>query len=1380
MSHPSSPESSGRTSSERLLPEDDRTVELPTGDASEVTLFEPESGETRKPQVSEVDRTIADDSPDHTMVDGPSDVEATAFQSQPMPSTPTWGTAQTVAADARAITARNEEDMTRAEQPFDPEETKVDDGSAKPARRQDPEATLIEHGNAATHGASAKTGFTETVGGVWPQAAKDRPLSTPRAEDRYKLVDNFAHGGLGNIWRAEDKSIHREVAFKELLPRALKNKLVVERFIEEAQITGQLEHPGIVPIYDLGYQENGTPFYAMKLVKGTDMDKAITAMHQWPHGSTERQLAFTRLLRQFVAVCQAVAYAHDKGVLHRDLKPLNVMIGEFGETLVLDWGLAKVLDVIGEQMISTDSGGKLDDAAPNLSADDATMIEPDASGWAPTRGAEPSQATNSQSHESQPSMNTVGSEVAGKTQEGTWFRRQVMTDGRTAGSQTMMGQVLGTVAYMPPEQAEGLVKQLDARTDIYSLGGILYKLLTNQQPAPRGKVNDVLKLVIAGQIKPPLEVDASVPKPLDAICRKAMSKLQADRYQTALVLAADVEAWLADEPVSVFPDAPITKLRRWAKRHRTIVFSSSAALAVLMLGFITWSIIDANRIRSLRQSALAKGDEARQVLKTNDFAKADSLLTQAIGIVQSEPNLNFVAKSLQDQLDGVSRLRDAVERERVAAVREKSLQRLADADAAIKERDDLPQAKVVLTEVVTMLANEAALIELRESVGQKLSEVNAALDRLSEVAAAKAQWAKFESAVEEVRVLGSGISGEEAIDDVRRAKDLAQEALAMFAINFERPLQRDARFLLLGDATFERWQASVLELLIAIGQAEVQLAVKDDPQELQPALQRGLDRVRQVEQLNLISPPLQFLKSDLLARLGKTSEAEVALAEANRLPATTRLDHYLLGERAQKVRQFDAAIKHFQDALRVDPDDFWSLYLIGITYQQGNALEAAVASYTASIARRPNFVWPYIKRGNAFSQLRQFDNAARDFARADELQPQSYHVALNRGFLFLVQKQYDAARQDFETAAALEPKFGSPHLNMAELARRQAIDLANSDRPDGRIKAAAELQKGLVSLTKAAGLVPQEARVYLDRGRIHQALNAGPAALADFQRAIQLTANPIARALCYREIGVIHQRGNRHTEALAAFEQSLANNPADNSVILQRAEELNALGRLEEAIVGFTAFLEKNGPHADAYRARGLAFAVLDKYAEAINDYTMSLQYESSPNMLTKRGWAYLNQAANLAKQDFAEARKLNPENPDTHIGMAYALVQLGEHEAATKIVGNIAAATRKATASLGPRAWPLLFNPATVFAQAYAKVLVDPKLSTDRRAELAKQYASQVTDLLIEAHRLAGPQFRELFVKALRTDSALDPIRQQPAFLSALKTLDPSNAPKE
>ena len=229
----------------------------------------------------------------------------------------------------------------------DPDVTMVEGATGA----EDSSATgATEFESSATGRASSKGNWNETreSGRTKPPTVKKAAHETANrwdAEQRYQLVTNFARGGLGQIWMANDSRLRREVAFKELLPNALKNRNALERFLEEAQITGQLEHPGIVPIYDIGYQENGTPFYAMKLVRGETMEKEIDAFHQLPKGSPEWTLAFRRLLASFIDICNALAFAHDRGVLHRDLKPLNVMIGAFGETLVLDWGLAKVFDV---------------------------------------------------------------------------------------------------------------------------------------------------------------------------------------------------------------------------------------------------------------------------------------------------------------------------------------------------------------------------------------------------------------------------------------------------------------------------------------------------------------------------------------------------------------------------------------------------------------------------------------------------------------------------------------------------------------------------------------------------------------------------------------------------------------------------------------------------------------------------------------------------------------------------------------------------------------------------------------------------------------------------------------------------------------------------
>src|SRR5258706_10940777 len=163
---------------------------------------------------------------------------------------------------------------------------------------------------------------------------------TPRL-NRYVQKIFHARGGMGEVWRSYDSTIGREVAMKKL---GSHREAALDRFVAEAQITGQLEHPAIVPVHDLGIDDNGSPFYVMKFVHGTTLKRAIQDFHSPELRARRRQVEMHRLLNIFIDLCHAIAYAHSRGVIHRDIKPENVMLGEYGETVVLDWGLAKVID----------------------------------------------------------------------------------------------------------------------------------------------------------------------------------------------------------------------------------------------------------------------------------------------------------------------------------------------------------------------------------------------------------------------------------------------------------------------------------------------------------------------------------------------------------------------------------------------------------------------------------------------------------------------------------------------------------------------------------------------------------------------------------------------------------------------------------------------------------------------------------------------------------------------------------------------------------------------------------------------------------------------------------------------------------------------------
>ncbi len=356
------------------------------------------------------------------------------------------------------------------------------------------------------------------------------PYSAPSPENtvaglRYRVLRPHARGGLGEILVAEDLELHREVALKEIQQRFASDSQSRTRFLLEAEITGRLEHPGIVPVHGLGHYADGRPFYAMRLIRGDTLQEAIRKFHLGGRNSGpdqgETSLALRRLLTRFVTVCNAVAYAHNRGVIHRDLKPANIMLGQYGETLVLDWGLAKV---VGRTEVAA---GEAEQTLHPLSGDSLA---------------------------------------------------------------TQAGSTLGTAAFMSPEQAAGRIDRQGPASDIYSLGATLYTLLTGRAPFEGGAVAEMLRKVEAGEWTPPRLVNKDVPGALDAICRKAMALAPEDRYASALELGAEVERWLADEPVRAWAEPVATRLRRWAKRRPVfsawVGISLVAYIAALAFGLI--------------------------------------------------------------------------------------------------------------------------------------------------------------------------------------------------------------------------------------------------------------------------------------------------------------------------------------------------------------------------------------------------------------------------------------------------------------------------------------------------------------------------------------------------------------------------------------------------------------------------------------------------------------------------------------------------------------------------------------------------------------------------------------------------------------------------
>jgi serine/threonine protein kinase len=348
---------------------------------------------------------------------------------------------------------------------------------------------------------------------------------------RYRALELLGHGGMGAVWLAQDSILQRRVALK-IFTAENSSADLASRLMQEAVVLARLEHPGIVPVHDAGTLADGRTFYCMKLVEGQTLDR-------YAH-----KLPLREKLRLFQRIAEPLAFAHSRGIIHRDLKPANVMVGSFGEVLIMDWGLAKVMAATG---------------APSAMSQADPVTDPI--------------GLSSPKQDSGAAMGAVEVSSPAAQVSGHAFTRAVQgPKPRPLAPEDVLvttahGTVLGTPGYMAPEQERGEVDMLDHRTDIFALGTILKDLLQEPVGSPRGE---------------------SSPRPLRAICAKAMSAKMSARYPSVQDLAADVDRYLDGMPVSAYRENIFERTARLVSRNRVAVVLVLAYLFMRLL-FILFS-----------------------------------------------------------------------------------------------------------------------------------------------------------------------------------------------------------------------------------------------------------------------------------------------------------------------------------------------------------------------------------------------------------------------------------------------------------------------------------------------------------------------------------------------------------------------------------------------------------------------------------------------------------------------------------------------------------------------------------------------------------------------------------------------------------------------
>jgi serine/threonine-protein kinase len=760
---------------------------------------------------------------------------------------------------------------------------------------------------------------------------------------RYRLEGEIARGGMGVVYRAFDLDVNRYLAVKVLRERCQGRPDLERRFLDEAQLTGQLQHPGIPPVHEIGRLADGRPFFAMKLIQGRTLDELL-------HERRSPADDLPRLVGLFAQVCQTVAYAHSRRVLHRDLKPGNVMVGAFGEVQVMDWGLAKALD-----------------------------------GEAASRGCQP------------PGDSVTENPVT-------------VTDAPPAGEpvrRTQPGAVMGTPAYMAPEQARGEVDRLDERCDVFGLGALLCEILTGEPPYVGADAAQVYREAKRGRLADAFaRLDGcGADAELVRLARACLAAAPEERPPDAEAVAEQVAAYQAGvqerlraaEVDRAAAQAKAAEARAKAaaeRRARRLTVGLAAAVLVLALGGVSawlWS----KGQRDARAAAFDAGmDRSTGLLAEGKWASARAAL-KALPVPEDEARQRRVEAFLAD----LNML------ERLAEIRAGKGDRLDAAD------NDTAYAQAFRDYGIDVeaLGTEEAASRIRARSDPVARELLAALD---DWAHERSKWQPegWQQLVAVAQAADGDPWRKELRDLLARRDFPALRKLAEASDVLTQPVQS-------------------LQLL------GVGLAAADGP--------AAVGFLRRVQRQHPADVWINAELARLLEQL-RPPRLEEAIG-FYRVAAATRPEFTHQVAKALTTKgDLDEAILLFRELTQSRPHNPRHHNGLGVALKARKELPAALAALDEALRLKPDYVEAHSNRGNVLTALRRNDDALGAFSEALRLKPNHAPAHYNRGFTLAAMGRNDDALDAFSEAVRFQPDFAAAHYNRGTLlaTTRSRFDLA--------------------------------------------------------------------------------------------------------------------------------------------------------------------------------------------------------------------------------------------------------------------------------------------------------------------------------------------------